>query len=316
MNRTAKCIKMLIKLRSNNQISTAELARYLDTNPRNIREYRKELEEAGYHITEIRGRHGGYMLDKGSVLPMHALTDEEQKTVHQIKDFLKSQPEFTDYEKAEEVLDYCLVNSDAQPLKYIVSFAATGRKLNEKEQEMLETAKKAIEQEHVLEMEYQGRDKEKPGTVLIQPYRIVCVENHFYLIAWDTKKKAYRNYKFSESRMHSLQDTGYTFEYDDDFNYEQYIGMDSAFKGHLIIYTVLVRDDVDRLFKEEEWGTGLEEKEQVRPGWHTYSFTCDNPWHVFTRLFTFGDGVELTGPEEQRQEYISRLESILKVYKS
>lgn len=58
MNRAALCIKMLKILKSRDIVSTAELAELLKTNPRNIREFRKELEAAGYHIEEKRGRYG------------------------------------------------------------------------------------------------------------------------------------------------------------------------------------------------------------------------------------------------------------------
>ena len=43
MNRTAKCIQMLILLKNKNIVSIEELAQKLNTNPRNIREYKKEL---------------------------------------------------------------------------------------------------------------------------------------------------------------------------------------------------------------------------------------------------------------------------------
>ena len=55
MNRTSLCIKMLLLLKSRGKMNTSELAQQLETNPRNIREFRKELEVAGYNIKEIKG---------------------------------------------------------------------------------------------------------------------------------------------------------------------------------------------------------------------------------------------------------------------
>ena len=46
----------------------------LETNKRNIIEYKKELECAGYYINTIRGRYGGYSLDKTKLMPIMHLT--------------------------------------------------------------------------------------------------------------------------------------------------------------------------------------------------------------------------------------------------
>lgn len=62
MNRTGKCIKMLMLLRKYEKMSSKELSIALETNQRNIREYRKELEEAGFEFHNIRGINGGYQL--------------------------------------------------------------------------------------------------------------------------------------------------------------------------------------------------------------------------------------------------------------
>ena len=64
MNRTAKCIEMLMYLSEDTEVykKTAEVADYLQTNPRNIREFKKELECAGFIIEEKKGRYGGYRL--------------------------------------------------------------------------------------------------------------------------------------------------------------------------------------------------------------------------------------------------------------
>ena len=50
---------MLEILYSREIIGIAELARLLETNPRNIPEYKKELEKAGYVIDTVAGRYGG-----------------------------------------------------------------------------------------------------------------------------------------------------------------------------------------------------------------------------------------------------------------
>ena len=66
MFRTALCIKMLMIF---DVVSIKELSEELETNPRNIPEYRKELEAAGYPIETVSGRYGGDRLKKTDFFP-------------------------------------------------------------------------------------------------------------------------------------------------------------------------------------------------------------------------------------------------------
>ena len=59
MNRAALCIRMLTLLNSRGLLSKTELAELLETNVRNIPEFKRELEIAGYTIDSIPGRYGG-----------------------------------------------------------------------------------------------------------------------------------------------------------------------------------------------------------------------------------------------------------------
>ena len=88
MLKTALCIQMLKILFSRDVVSIKELADELETNPRNIPEYRNEQEAAGYVIEAVRGRYGGYRLKKGSILPAVRLTEDEKKSMVEALDYL------------------------------------------------------------------------------------------------------------------------------------------------------------------------------------------------------------------------------------
>ena len=65
MGKAAMCIRMLQILNTGRIYKISELADLLDTNPRNIIEYKKELEEVAeqenhaFFIETIPGRYGG-----------------------------------------------------------------------------------------------------------------------------------------------------------------------------------------------------------------------------------------------------------------
>ncbi|MDD7280878.1 winged helix-turn-helix transcriptional regulator [Floccifex sp.] len=58
---------MLILLSKNGKMTSIELAKELDTNVRNIREYRKELEAAGFQFQSVTGINGGIELENCKV---------------------------------------------------------------------------------------------------------------------------------------------------------------------------------------------------------------------------------------------------------
>ena len=67
MNRTSKCIKMLLLLSENGKMNSQILADELHTNIRNIREYRKELEDCGFQFQSFSGSGGGIELENCKV---------------------------------------------------------------------------------------------------------------------------------------------------------------------------------------------------------------------------------------------------------
>ena len=88
MGKTANCLKMLQLLSSGRVYKGQELADILETNVRNIAEYRTELEQAGYFIEGIPGKYGGYHLIADRLIPSVKLTDEEQNALSSGSEYL------------------------------------------------------------------------------------------------------------------------------------------------------------------------------------------------------------------------------------
>lgn len=106
MSKTSQCIELLQILNSQIRIvSISELSKRLETNPRNIPEYVRELREIGYDIKSISGRYGGYLLEGESVLPSIALTNAEKEGFLAGYEYLQKRNDFTEkqlYIKATE----------------------------------------------------------------------------------------------------------------------------------------------------------------------------------------------------------------------
>lgn len=90
MDRTLNCIKMLELLAvAKAPLKRDELAGILDTNVRNIIEYKLELECAGYNIESVTGKDGGYVLKSEKLVPSRPLSTEEIQSLKEGAQFLK-----------------------------------------------------------------------------------------------------------------------------------------------------------------------------------------------------------------------------------
>ena len=110
MGKTALCIRMLQILNTGRIYNVSELAEILNTNPRNIYEYKKELDEistdSGFYIETIPGKYGGYKLNGNAIIPSIKMTPSEKETIVEAynyvltkKDFLKKKEFITVFSK-------------------------------------------------------------------------------------------------------------------------------------------------------------------------------------------------------------------------
>ncbi len=318
MNRAAQCIKMLKILKSRDIVSTAALAELLNTNPRNIREYRKELEEAGYRIEEKRGRYGGYYLDDQGLLQIPRLDKDQLQVISHARQFIKAHPDFAEGDQFEEIMDAVAAagnsysNRELPEIGYSFSLDRHSS-LSAHEYQMLQQVMESMKSSRSLELTYMKRGINEPATILVDPYHVVNIEDNWYLIGWSHSAKAFRNFRFSDERMLDIHQSERTFQKDPNFNFKNFIGIDSAFKGKLNVYEVEVDADHARLFREDFKGRELSQKE-ARDGKILFTFTADNPYQVYQLLFRFDDSAKLISPPEMRDEFRDRIERIARLY--
>ena len=315
MNRTARCIRMLQILKSRESVCTAELAALLDTNPRNIREYRKELEEAGFQIETIRGAGGGYRLDFSSVLPVPKMTGDEITVLRDLRDYLISQPKLPFSNKAIELLDEFISSNPEtevdQPIYFIPSREKDFPRVGADE---IRTVRKAIIDRKKIDIVYHSRNSPFPIERTVDPYEIVGADGKWYFIGYDSYRSSIRTFSFSDKRLLEMKATDETFERDPEFNLRSYLGSSTLEKEDQEFYMVEVREEYVRLFEEIKWGTSFCVVGSRRNGWQTFSFFSDDPTYVQKTLFRLGDKVVMLSPKRRVEEYRYRLASILAAY--
>ena len=253
MSRSVNCIKMLLLLQSRGIMKSEEIAEALSCNIRNIREYRKELEEAGYMIDTIQGKDGGYQLKKGTLFPVVALTSEEYQAIAE-----------------------ALVYMDAESFRYAKAFksamekfkATTSMKnydedvylrshslIDDQNKQMIEQLSYAKRECLWVKLQYFGTKDQDFQTIYIHPYELVHRNNSTYVVAYSLKVKDYRTYRIQGTRMRHVEVLNKHFQRDQDFQLKQHIGSSNLIQNETITLHLYVYGKNRRYIKENPIGS-------------------------------------------------------------
>lgn len=312
MNRTSLCIRMLLILKANatkqSPINSKELAQALEVNPRNIREYKRELITAGYNIQEIKGRYGGYYLDETSIFPALRLDKQEEQALLEAKHFIQTQ-QFEKKSSFNSAVDKVLNSSRDMNLIFPIYMDDPNIQMSKKELSMLHTVQDALEMNHSIELTYQAKRQQASETYLVDPYELIHYHDAYYVLGYNHTRQDYRMYRFSSERMKKVVCSEKRFTRDLDFHVEAHIGKNSLIKGEFYRVTVWVSPAILRLFKEAYWGLDFREEEE-----NIYSFLVEDLYLLYRQLFSFGKDIRILSPEQIVNEYQERLVSTLRNY--
>lgn len=312
MNRTSLCIRMLLILKANatkqSPINSKELAQDLEVNPRNIREYKRELITAGYNIQEIKGRYGGYYLDETSIFPALRLDKQEEQALLEAKHFIQTQ-QFEKKSSFNSAVDKVLNSSRDMNLIFPIYMDDPNIQMSKKELSMLHTVQDALEMNHSIELTYQAKRQQASETYLVDPYELIHYHDAYYVLGYNHTRQDYRMYRFSSERMKKVVCSEKRFTRDVDFHVEAHIGKNSLIKGEFYRVTVWVSPAILRLFKEAYWGLDFREEEE-----NIYSFLVEDLYLLYRQLFSFGKDIRILSPEQIVNEYQERLVSTLRNY--
>lgn len=312
MNRTSLCIRMLLILKANatkqNPINSKELAQALEVNPRNIREYKRELITAGYNIQEIKGRYGGYYLDETSIFPALRLDKQEEQALLEAKHFIQTQ-QFEKKSNFNSAVNKVLNSSRDMNLIFPIYMDDPNIQMSKKELSMLHTVQDALEMNHSIELTYQAKRQQASETYLVDPYELIHYHDAYYVLGYNHTRQDYRMYRFSSERMKKVVCSEKRFTRDVGFHVEAHIGKNSLIKGEFYRVTVWVSPAILRLFKEAYWGLDFREEEE-----NIYSFLVEDLYLLYRQLFSFGKDIRILSPEQIVNEYQERLVSTLRNY--
>ena len=199
MYKTAKCIRMLMILFTRDVVSIRELAKLLNTNPRNVPEYRKELEAAGYYIQTVEGKYGGYKIDKSDFFPSVRLTEDEMKALSDSFEYLSKRKDFPTlptYKSAMEKMfsanRYKTVKRDELLIIPRHPLKMPREEIHKRYAALSDCTERMVK----MEVEYRSNDNILRKRI-IHPYKMYMYDDAWFVLAYCELVKEIRYFKIN-----------------------------------------------------------------------------------------------------------------------
>lgn len=254
------CIRMLQVLNTGRVYKISELADILETNPRNIIEYKKELDEVAsdlgldLYIETIPGRYGGYKLNGNAVLPALRLLPLEKEALLESynysltkKDFIKKKELINAFSK---VMSNVQIETKDNKLLAVDKYQLT---MSEKDiKERYEFIEKAIETKHTVEIEYASL-KNGDKINIVDPYKLFIYNNSWFFLAWNHEAGDVHYFKLNRIKSYKMTNKKFTvWKYFKAENYFDEAGLKNNGEYHHVV--MIATGTRAMLLKERVYG--------------------------------------------------------------
>ncbi|MCR5490881.1 MAG: WYL domain-containing transcriptional regulator [Bacilli bacterium] len=218
---------MLYHLNTGRVYKVSELADLLDTSPRNVIEYKKELDEAlsridyGAFIKSIPGRYGGYQLNKSILLPTLQLLPEQKDVLREALDYIMTKKDFVKKKEAEAVFSKVLSSVETkykdQKLQVVDHYQLT---MDQKDiEERYRFIEEAIAKKRVIEIVYESTVN-GTKTHILHPYKLFIYNNSWFFHALVPSEQ--KVWQFKINRIKEMRMLDQTFRVWEGFKPEDY----------------------------------------------------------------------------------------------
>lgn len=315
MKRSARCIQMLMLLKARGFLSREDLAKELHTNIRNVSEYRKELEEAGFKIVSTTGKYGGYQLDTSCLFPVVGLTSEEYQALLESMEYMKSHEDFLLLPQFLHAMDKVVATNRMKNNNKGIYMKTDSTTLQPLIKQYIRSITRAKTCQQVVDIRYKSMHAKEYEKIRIHPYEILNDRGNYYCLAYSLKAKDFRKFKFSEERMKDVQITPYTFVRDPNFQVSNYIGKKGLMSHEVYELDVLFYDESALLVSEQE--IGIDPKgEWIDDHCYHLKTIMEGKLSIIYFLMSHGDKCKVLKPTEIKKEIEQIATRMVEQYRS
>lgn len=314
MGKSAMCIQMLQILNSGRVYKASELADLLETNPRNIIEYKKELEEAGYYIISIPGKYGGYQLDKTTVIPSLKFTEEEKKAISDGAGYLEARNDFLlkkDFQTAMSKVYSSMRHNEPQVEPLVLDRFPLSMQ-NKEIVDRYNALEKCILRQFKIKLQYLSLKNEVTDRIF-HPYRLFMYNNAWYVIGFDEKSGEIRYFKLNRINsfeIRSEQKFRKLLTYNESDYFDEY-GMKQ--NGEWYPIKLQLFDQYAMLVKERVYGKN-QTVEALEDGSSILACEMQNKENIKVFALGFGEHCKVLEPEWLREEIKKTIRTLKGMY--
>lgn len=314
--RTALSIKMLQELYgSYKPLSREELANRLDTNVRNISEFKKELEQAGYVIESTSGKYGGYKLEESSLFPSLMLEKEEVEAINEALHYFDYH-EFIDkklFSNAMNKVKTQIRNRDIS--SDIVYQNNSSHFISDQVKKIIEIIQTAKESLHTLSFDYAPIGNNEKVRRSVHVYDVVTNQGGIYLLGYDVtrgKEKRYKTFKIIETRMTNLMIEDKSYTWDITYRLKDHIGEQGLFKD-LYEVEIELSNMSAKLWNEQHIDNLISKKFDNDKLY--LNFFMEGEYQVHAFILSLGSSCKVLGPMELKNSIQEELVKMVKLNK-
>ncbi|WP_151035301.1 helix-turn-helix transcriptional regulator [Bacillus wiedmannii] len=312
MSKISKALRMIELLHARGKMKSSELAYELKIDARTVRDYKKDIGDAGIRIQGETGRYGGYYISNTSLFPIKNLSPKELTaltfSVEQL--VAKGNPIYS--ADAQVALDKlkALRKTEADKARYIY-FVQRSRPNYESSEESRKYLKlqEAFSRGNKVRIKYEnshGRKSERT----IEPYGFVHYNEFFYCVAFCNDKHDIRKFKLVRIKDIQVLFDRYTIPENFDLEGEcPRLGIvNETLEVELIVYPPFSKS-----VPESIWGEN-QKIQQNSDGSINFKATMSGKSSVKKWILGMGGSVKVIRPEGMREEIVEEGRRILGVY--
>ena len=251
--------------------------------------------------------------------PMVQVTEQElialfvaEKALAQYKGTPFEKPLHAAFEKLTEGLTDT-VSFRWSDMDSAISFKSIGTTVADLE--LFETVSRAVLRSQELELQYHKLGGRSHEPRQVQPYHLGCVENQWYLFAFDLDRQQMRT--FALSRMKGVSPTGKKFVRPADFSITKQLGASfGVFNDGGKTQEIRIRFDsfAARLVRERKWHASQRIKE-LKDGEIELSLKLGNLQEIQRWVLSWGENATVVAPTELRRRIGRTVEALRAAYK-
>lgn len=305
---------MINYLTSVKKASREELAKVLETNVRNITEYRKELLAAGYEIGFQSGVGGGYYIDGDNILPNPRLKECEKTALLEASSYLNSRYDFLNKEEFNialgKVLNSSYINKDIESPMIIDRFPLIMK--DEDVKYRYDIICSSLANKYKVKINYLSI-KNRVNSHVIHPYKIYMYNLAWYVLAFNETINAVGYFKLN--RIESIELLKDKYKVSRTFNESDYLdqfGMKN--NGDYIPITIELKSPYASLVRERVYGKN---QQIITVDDDTTILKCDmqNINSIVSFVLGFGSKAKVLEPDYVKKAVREELDKTIKINK-